>query len=141
METLTAKKCPYIIKLYGHCGDKNQLTSRFIALEFLGDGNVEDILESYKKDNHKQVPEQLVRHITADVTEALMACRDSNEHIYHRDIKPENIMVVKDGDDYERFVLIDFGLAKEIDLDESIKHTLGEQGTRAYIDPAMSFKD
>ena len=90
---------------------------------------------------NEQVPEHLVRHITADITEALRVCRDSNEHIYHRDIKPENIMVVRDGDDYERFVLIDFGLAREIDQDMSIKYTLGEQGTRPFIDPAMSFKD
>ena len=35
-------------------------------------------------------------------------------------------MVVKDGDDYERFVLIDFGLAREIDQDMSVKYTVGE---------------
>ena len=40
MEMLTAKKCPYIIKLYGHCGDVKQPTSRFIALEYLGGDSV-----------------------------------------------------------------------------------------------------
>lgn len=137
MEQLTYKGCNNIIKILGNWEDPKQPKSRFIALEYFGDGSVEDLRERYKNLNY-QVPEPLVRHIIADMTEALKVLRsNSYEHIYHRDIKPENIMTVMDNSDYIRFVLIDFGLAREIDIDMTIKWTVGETGTRAYIDPAM----
>ena len=105
-----------------------------MALELLLDGNV----ESLRKAHNGEVPEPLVRQIISDVTEALKTLRSSKveTHIYHRDIKPENIMVKKDADgEYERFVLIDFGFSVAFNKDESLKHSLGEKGTPAYIDP------
>ena len=55
--------------------------------------------------------------------------------MFHRDIKPNNILVMKEGDYYDRFVLIDFGLSKEADMEMSINFTKGAVGTLAYMDP------
>ena len=57
--------------------------------------------------------------------------------MFHRDIKPNNILVMKDGDYYDRFVLIDFGLSKEADMEMSINFTKGAVGTLAYMDPQL----
>jgi serine/threonine-protein kinase len=35
--------------------------------------------------------------------------------VIHRDLKPDNIMLVKDGPEHERALIVDFGLAKVID--------------------------
>ena len=37
-------------------------------------------------------------------------------NIIHRDLKPENVMIVRNEEDYEQAVLLDFGLAKSVDV-------------------------
>ena len=44
-------------------------------------------------------------------------------NIVHRDLKPENIMIVKDGEDGEKAVVMDFGLAKETRAEGAAKLT------------------
>ena len=72
------------------------------------------------------------------MTEAMKRLKKIPErNVMHRDIKPENILFKKDKDGIpERFVLTDFGLAKEVDAERTISlNTCSVLGTLPYMDP------
>jgi hypothetical protein len=69
-------------------------------------------------------PDQ-ARHLMAELAEGLMALHHAGK--LHRDIKPSNILVEPDG----RVVLLDFGLAIEID----VGHSAERAGTPRYMSP------
>ena len=76
-----------------------------------------------------EIPESMVRHVAADICQALMLCRKHN--IIHRDIKPQNIFVSENDD----FKLGDFGIAK------TVEKTMGgtKTGTYKYMAPEVYF--
>jgi hypothetical protein len=57
--------------------------------------------------------------------------------IVHRDLKPSNIIVVRDGAGRTVPKVIDFGIAKALDMDEGTTRTadVGRLGTPAYMAP------
>lgn len=80
----------------------------------------------------KMQPERAVR-IVAQVASALDAAQRFN--VVHRDIKPENIMLQTDGS----VKLVDLGIAKASNIDESLKTTLNSVfGTPAYVSPEQA---
>lgn len=54
--------------------------------------------------------------------------------IVHRDLKPENIIVVNDADELV-VKIVDFGLAKFLDLDASLTRTGASMGSPYYMSP------
>ena len=64
---------------------------------------------------------------------ALLSCREIG--IVHRDIKPENTLVSYDG----RFLLADFGMSREFDYENKMKHTTG-LGTFQYT-PSVEIEE
>ncbi|KAJ1479575.1 kinase-like domain-containing protein, partial [Baffinella frigidus] len=59
-------------------------------------------------------------------------------NISHRDVKPDNIMLaVESGvsDESDRVVLVDFGLSKEHDAEQTITKDFALLGTAAYMSP------
>lgn len=73
-------------------------------------------------------------NLTKQIGEGLQEAHRSG--IIHRDLKPSNIMVMNTGD-VERVKLIDFGLAKTLDLDkeEQVASSGYMVGTPSYMSP------
>jgi serine/threonine-protein kinase len=70
--------------------------------------------------------------------QACSALTEAHDHgIIHRDLKPENLMVHKRRDGSEHVKVLDFGLAKLRERDESAAVTTGKQilGTPYYMSP------
>jgi serine/threonine-protein kinase len=70
--------------------------------------------------------------------EACSALTEAHDHgIIHRDLKPENLMVHRRRDGSEQVKVLDFGLAKLRERDESASITTGKQvlGTPYYMSP------
>src|SRR6185312_9798397 len=103
----------------------------FIATEFVDGETLRRLM------SHSQVTLAEALHVGAEVASALVASH--TEKIVHRDIKPENIMLRRDG----YIKVLDFGLAKLIDLQErrKVEATLVDTapgiiiGTVRYMSP------
>src|SRR5262249_54341075 len=59
------------------------------------------------------------------------------KEVIHRDLKPSNIMVVKDKDGVEQVKIVDFGFAKALSIEESMKLTKTGDifGSPAFMSP------
>ena len=111
---------PNIVQIYDFgCID----SVYYLAMEFV-DGHS---LGTYLKRGHFSETEsiQIIRH----------ACRALSvahaDGIVHRDIKPDNMMLTSRGD----VKLVDLGIAKRIDEDQSLTQTGQAIGTPHYISP------
>ncbi|HSB63420.1 MAG TPA: serine/threonine-protein kinase [Thermoanaerobaculia bacterium] len=111
---------PNIVQIYDFgCVD----SVYYLAMEFV-DGHS---LGTYLKRGHFSESEsiQIIRH----------ACRALSvahaDGIVHRDIKPDNLMLTSRGD----VKLVDLGIAKRLDEDQSLTQTGQAIGTPHYISP------
>jgi serine/threonine protein kinase len=111
---------PNIVQIYDFgCVD----SVYYLAMEFV-DGHS---LGTYLKRGHFSETEsiQIIRH----------ACRALSvahaDGIVHRDIKPDNLMLTSRGD----VKLVDLGIAKRVDEDQSLTQTGQAIGTPHYISP------
>ncbi len=66
----------------------------------------------------------------------LKALGTAHDHgIIHRDLKPSNMMLTRDEEDQRIIKILDFGLAKRVDQDQTITRTQGTGGTLCYMSP------
>lgn len=63
-----------------------------------------------------------------------------SQHINHLDVKPDNIMLVDDGTDKKRCVLIDFGLSKHFDKNGKSKGRQGYDGASDGYSPKEQYE-
>ena len=114
-----------------HLGNDEQ--SFFYAMEFV-DGQT---LEALVKEQGNALPPTDALQIALQVARALGAA--GKQGLVHRDIKPANIMVEREDDDEDGFVVkvIDFGLARSAAGGEGSAHITmgGFVGTPQYASP------
>jgi serine/threonine protein kinase len=100
----------------------------YIVMNYIDGGSLKDYLEA--NDDKLRVPEAL--QIAMDVARGLF---EAHKHkLVHRDVKPANIMLKRDGN---RVVakLVDFGLARVSEIDDSVSETGIAMGTPVYMPP------
>jgi len=95
----------------------------------------EDLSTTLKKE--KYLPWQRVVHILLQLCEALQAAHDVG--IYHRDVKPANFYRVKVGDDHDFIKILDFGIARLANPQDSIVTQTGTvMGTPDFMAPEQA---
>ena len=129
--TLTAKKCPNIVKLYGDFQDQNY---RYLVMEYVEGKSLAEIIKDCKN-KQTRVPQDLVIHILEQLLTVLKFLHNEC-HIIHRDIKPDNIIL----DSNKNIKLLDFGLAVYL---EHENHELVSQksfkGALNFVPPEILF--
>lgn len=104
----------------------------FFVMEHL-DG--EDLSTTLKKE--KYLPWPRVVHILEQLCEALQAAHDTG--IIHRDVKPANCYRVKVGDDLDFMKILDFGIARLANPQDSIVTQTGVvMGTPDFMAPEQA---
>lgn len=102
----------------------------FIAMELLDGRTLQEVFASdgpFDRDRLKAV--------FSEVLSALIYAHEQN--IIHRDLKPANIMLTREGTEEPLPKVLDFGIAKIIDLDnqDDSRLTLGFSGSPLYMSP------
>ncbi len=103
-----------------HIGNENQIL--YFAMEYIEGVTLADLIRKEEKLNSLKGLEYLIT-----VCEALDFV--SKKNIIHRDLKPANIMI----SDQDVIKIVDFGVAKTIDLNE--KNREGIVGSPYYVSP------
>lgn len=95
----------------------------------------EDLSSTLK--NEKYLPWSRVVHILQQLCEALQAAHDTG--IIHRDVKPANFYRVKVGDDLDFIKILDFGIARLANPQDSIVTQTGVvMGTPDFMAPEQA---
>lgn len=118
---------PNIVSVYNRGEEHGQL---WIAMQYV-DGT--DASAELTRDPHAMTPLRALRIIT-EVGKGLDYAH--RRGLLHRDIKPANfLMSTQDGDDEERILLADFGVAKSTDDQTELTQTGSFVATIAYAPP------
>jgi CheY-like chemotaxis protein len=118
-EIIASLRHPNVVQIYdlGVADDH-----AYIAMEYFPEGDLRSRIKRGLR------PTEAV-HVLRQMAEALGAIHDVG--VLHRDLKPGNVMLRRDG----TIALIDFGLAKQLELDAEITATGEIFGTPYYMSP------
>jgi eukaryotic-like serine/threonine-protein kinase len=118
-EIIASLRHPNVVQIYdlGVADDH-----AYIAMEYFPEGDLRSRIKRGLR------PPEAV-HVLRQMAEALGAIHDVG--VLHRDLKPGNVMLRRDG----TIALIDFGLAKQLELDAEITATGEIFGTPYYMSP------
>ena len=122
-KTLSKLVHPNIITVYdvGKVDD-----TYYIVMEYLH-GSLKDKIEKQRK-----IPPAEALHIVRQVADALYYAHKMG--FIHRDVKPDNILFRKDGTP----VVVDFGIARQVDTETRLTKTGMSIGTPNYISPEQA---
>jgi serine/threonine protein kinase len=117
---------PAVVRTFGY-GTDIDLNANYIVMERLrGENLAQRLLRP------GAMPADFLRRIAMEIADALTAVHETE--IVHRDLKPSNIFLAKRGRRVDEVVLLDFGIAKQLDL-QSLTMTGQIFGTLPYMAP------
>lgn len=121
--SLARVKHPQIVQIYevGECN-----AGPYIALEYCSGGNLAE-----RAENEPQLP-RYAAELIGRLARGIQAAH--NAGLIHRDLKPGNILFTEDGVPK----IVDFGLAKQLDVDQDQTHTGAILGTPSYMAPEQA---
>ncbi|KAK4129993.1 kinase-like protein [Trichocladium antarcticum] len=114
---------------YLHCqGFKSRNVEIFMPIY---DGSLHDLIRQYRPQG-PQMAMNMTERMLSQILDALSYVHASNPPIIHRDIKPANILYqAGQGNQGDRFLLTDFGIAKVVDTSRTVI------GTWQYVAPEV----
>ncbi len=119
---------PNIVKLF-HFGQADD-GAYYCAMEYISGMAIDEILQV-----EDQIEPSRVNTIMSGVCKALSCFH--KENIVHRDLKPANIMIAPLQGGGERVVVMDFGLARDMDA-TALTRTGAVLGTPYYLSPELA---
>jgi len=101
----------------------------YFSMKFIEGGQLDEVV--------KQTPRS-IRHAVELITKVARTVHYAHQHgILHRDIKPGNILLDQKGEPH----LTDFGLARLVESESSVTHTLEVLGTPSYMSPEQAVEN
>jgi serine/threonine-protein kinase len=127
--TLARLDCPHVVQVFdaGTTGEAGGAALPFMVLELLKGRELRALADAGVYDDARVVGWML------DTCEGLAAAHA--EGIIHRDLKPENLFVVSEPDGGERIKILDFGIARSLEVDLTLTLAGEGVGSPGYMSP------
>jgi len=120
---------PNVVKVFDYGADSN-LGAGYIVMEFLKGCRLDQLITQHRG----RVPDSVILRFADQIGAALQLAHDRN--LIHRDLKPQNVMLVEEGTLQERFVLLDLGLASQMNSTSTLRNqTLDGALSPRYASP------
>ena len=116
---------PNILEVFDFSAEGAQ--DAFLVTEYVRGRTLKDCVET----QGRMEPPELAAMIVHEIAAALAHAHEAG--VIHRDIKPENVMIREDG----ILKLMDFGIAKLLDIDERMTVTGALVGSPAHMAPEI----
>ena len=114
---------PFIVPIH-EVGERDGFC--YFSMDFVNGGQLDEVV--------KQEP-MAIRQAAELIAKVARTVHYAHEHgILHRDIKPGNILLDKNGEPH----LTDFGLARLVETESTVTHTLDVLGTPSYMAPEQA---
>ena len=123
---LASVDSPHVVHV--HDFGRTEQDDYYLVMDYIEGGSLHDLLRRFGK-----FPAALAVHIGIQVAKAIGAAHHTG--IIHRDLKPSNVMVTEKSDNAFFVMVLDFGLAKSLQGDDTVLtqtgHTIGTADTMA----------
>ena len=116
---------PNTVRVYDHgTWERDQL---YLVMEYIQGRTLHEVLRAGPMPGSR---------VLGVARQAAMALREAHAHgLVHRDIKPANIMLADEGDGLDFVKVLDFGLVKNVELDDGLTGIDGVAGSPSYMSP------
>ncbi|MEJ7795667.1 MAG: serine/threonine-protein kinase [Nocardioides sp.] len=125
-QALAALDSPQVIHVYAHGEVDGQL---YLATQLVPDGDLGAMLQQFGAP-----PARVALDVVAQVAAGLSDAHEGG--MIHRDIKPANILLRRRGNTMSAY-LGDFGIARQLDGEETHASRMGTVGTPSYMAPEL----